>query len=166
MKNEIWKEICGLERRYKVSNTGRVWSVKTNRERKLVKDKNGYLQIHITKNREDMWPKVHRLVAEAFIPNPNLYPVVNHKNENKMDNRAENLEWCTKAYNNAYGSKGRAVVRVSLENNEKKRYATIADAARKNKIDSKTIYRWCQKDGGIGRGYRWWFEDEMIKREW
>lgn len=93
MKNEIWKEICGLEGQYKVSNTGRVWSVKTNRERKLVKDKNGYLQIHITKNGEDMWPKVHRLVAEAFIPNPNLYPVVNHKNENKMDNRAENLEW-------------------------------------------------------------------------
>ncbi len=81
---------------------------KTAIEEKILKqplDKHGYFRVALYKDRKVKLIPVHRLVAQAFIPNINNYPVVNHKNEIKTDNRVENLEWCTIAYNNCYGSR-------------------------------------------------------------
>ena len=68
-------------------------------------DKNGYLRLGLFKNKKQKHFNIHRLVAQAFIPNPNNYPVVNHKDENKQNNCITNLEWCNTEYNNNYGNR-------------------------------------------------------------
>lgn len=111
--NEIWRDIKGYEGKYQISNFGRVRNVKTGKVLKLYPNEKGYLRIHIGKKQY----RVHRLVAIAFIPNPNNYPDVNHKDENKQNNfvyidengnyvpELSNLEWCTKSYNHSYGTR-------------------------------------------------------------
>ena len=108
--NEEWRDIKGYEGRYQVSNLGRVKSLNynhTSREKilKAREDKVGYLYLNLYKNNKRKTHKVHRLVAQAFIENPNNYPQVNHKDENKSNNRVENLEWCTHRYNLNYGTR-------------------------------------------------------------
>ena len=104
---EIWLNIEGYSN-YMISNYGRVKSLNYRRTGKekilsLKKDKKGYYYITLCKNGECKTFKVHRLVAKAFIPNPNNYPQVNHKDENPSNNCVENLEWCTNEYNLNYG---------------------------------------------------------------
>lgn len=110
---EIWKDIKGYEGFYQVSNLGRVKSLErvtiNNRivhERilKLKRDRSGYKRCCLCKDRNRKFFGVHRLVAEAFIPNVNNYPVVNHKDEVKDNNIVDNLEWCTIKYNSNYGT--------------------------------------------------------------
>ena len=110
---EEWRDIVGYEDKYQISNLGRVKSLKDSwgncREKilKLRYDKDGYLIVNLCKNNKVNTQKVHRLVAEAFIPNPDNLPEVNHKIddfEHRSDNRVENLEWCTSEYNNNYGT--------------------------------------------------------------
>lgn len=101
---EIWKDVVGYEGRYQVSNMGKIRSVHYHRgqsikERAQRKDKDGYLCIGLYKNNGGIFKKSHRLVAEAFIPNPDNKPEINHKNGIKTDNRVENLEWVTSSEN-------------------------------------------------------------------
>ena len=87
---------------YFISNFGRVFSKKSNKVMKnRVVSKNGYQQITL----DNSQLLVHRLVAQAFIPNPNNLPCVNHKDENKKNNDVRNLEWCTYKYNNEYNGR-------------------------------------------------------------
>lgn len=102
---EEWRDIKGYEGLYQVSNLGRVKSLNYKRTRKewILKPNTingGYLQIRLN----EKCYLVHRLVAEAFIPNPNNYPCINHKSEIKTQNNVENLEWCTHKYNANYGT--------------------------------------------------------------
>lgn len=104
---EEWKDIVGYDGVYKVSNTGRIMSYNHYRnsephEMSLLNHNSGYLCVGLSKNRKATHYLVHRLVAEAFIPNPNGYDFVNHKDENKKNNSVENLEWCTKSQNSIY----------------------------------------------------------------
>lgn len=94
---EIWKPIEGTEGRYEVSNTGKVRSLNFNhtgvtKEIKQKIDKYGYCTIHYFINGKRIYTTVHRLVAQAFIPNPQNLPAVNHKDANKKNNHADNLE--------------------------------------------------------------------------
>ena len=111
---EEWRDIKGYEGYYQISNLGRVKSlprdVGSNRCKKeiIMKtsiDKDGYEHLVLCKDGKQKHFRVNRLVAQAFIPNPNNYPVVNHKDENKTNNRVENLEWCTITYNINYGDR-------------------------------------------------------------
>ena len=104
---EIWKDKKDYEEHYQVSNWGRVKSIKFGKERilKPQKDKDGYLQVTLCKNNNQCQFKVHRLVAEVFLPNPNNYKEVNHKDENKTNNVVTNLEWCDRKYNQNYGTR-------------------------------------------------------------
>lgn len=109
MKNEneeVWKDILGYEGHYQVSNKGRVKSLKQGKERilKQIINKRGYLRICLIKNGKKKIYMVHRLVAKSFLPNPNSLPQINHKDEDKTNNKVENLEWCDQKYNHNYGT--------------------------------------------------------------
>lgn len=104
---EIWKDVDGFEGRYQISNFGNVKSLNynnTGNPKNLVKRKNysGYLWVNLHLYGTHKPKLVHRLVAEAFIPNPNQYSQINHKDENKGNNEVSNLEWCTQSYNAKY----------------------------------------------------------------
>lgn len=112
---EIWKDIPGYEGLYQVSTFGNVVSLNYNhtRERRMRiprADRGGYLYLCLHKGGVTTTKKIHRLVAEAFIANPNNYPQINHKDECKTNNNVDNLEWCDQAYNNRYGSRMRKVL--------------------------------------------------------
>lgn len=105
LEQERWKPIFGYDGLYEVSDLGRVRS-KHSGEWTVLKQKNsrcGYLRIGLWKDRKQKFLLVHRLVANAFIPNDNIFnDQVNHRNECKSDNRVSNLEWCDRYYNMHY----------------------------------------------------------------
>lgn len=116
MKNEVWKKIPYSDE-YEVSNYGRIrhmyenrYDINTKKIKKIKKIKYlkpikrcGYERIRIYENRNKFKTyQVHKLVAEAFIPNPNNYPIINHKDFNRSNNHVDNLEWCTYSYNRLY----------------------------------------------------------------
>ena len=131
-------KIKGYEN-YDVTCSGEVINTSTGRALKPVKDKDGYLFVNLYKNGRPKIFKVHRLVAETFIPNPNNLPCVNHKDENKTNNTVENLEWCTHEYNINYGT-----------HNE-----------RANKAKSKTVLQ-LRKDGSL---VRVWSSTNEVERQ-
>lgn len=114
--HELWKDIPGYEGLYQVSNIGNVKSVDRHRPdkngryvfhqgKKLTPQLNdGYMYVILSKDGKQYSCKVHRLVAMAFIPNPENLPYINHKDENKSNNCVDNLEWCSKSYNDRYGT--------------------------------------------------------------
>ena len=119
MPNEVWKDIKGYEGLYQVSSLGRVRSlthkcsvsgrVSKGRLLKNTKYAQGYLYVHLSNDGKKLHHCIHRLVADAFIPNPNRLPQVNHKDENPLNNTIDNLEWCSRSYNINYGSRNKKV---------------------------------------------------------
>ena len=101
---EIWKTIQDYGGLYQVSNTGKVRDLK-NHIKSVYKNNKGYTCLSLYYNGKTYHPTVHRLVAKAFIPNPNNYKQVNHKDCNKENNSVENLEWCNQRYNYDEGMK-------------------------------------------------------------
>lgn len=109
MKEEIWKAVPGYEGYYEASNMGRIRSLKRKATNgKVLRgsvDKDGYLCVHISTNNKAEHKRVHRIIAETFVEgHDDEHNQVNHKNEIKSDNRAENLEWCNAQYNATYNN--------------------------------------------------------------
>lgn len=100
----LLQDVIGYEGIYAVTGNGQVWSHKSNKFLKPSKLPNGYLQVGLTTDGKQKRFLVHRLVAEAYIPNPDNLSEVNHKDENKLNNCVENLEWCNHTYNMNYGT--------------------------------------------------------------
>lgn len=106
--NEVWKDVVGYEGLYQVSNCGgirivRVGSPYYMKLMSCLKSNKGYYTVMMSdRNGKKKRRSVHRMVAEAFIENPNNYPQVNHKDEDKTNNRVDNLEWCSAQYNTKY----------------------------------------------------------------
>lgn len=136
----IWKDIKGYEGLYKINNVGDVLSIarKGNwRGNHLLvpsNDGHGYRQVNICKNGKLKSVKVHRLVAEAFIPNPHGYREVNHIDENKWNCEVTNLEWCTRTYNVNYGERTQKtstrVAMYSKDGNYIQSFSSIREATR------------------------------------
>ena len=106
---EHWKPVVGYEEHYEVSDMGNVRSLKFGKEKILKPGKNnrGYLKVSLYKDGQKKMSLVHRLVAEAFIPNPNNLETVNHKDEVKTNNVASNLEWMSQKDNTNYGTRNK-----------------------------------------------------------
>lgn len=110
---------------YYVTPCGRVYSYSRKKWLVPIKNKsNGYLYVNIAINRKKCFIPIHKLVAQTWIDNPNGYKVVNHIDEDKTNNKVDNLEWCTHSYNITY-SRGVAV----MDNNTGKMYPSIRQAA-------------------------------------
>lgn len=135
MEKEIWKPIERFNGKYEVSNLGRV---RNNRGHILSPDTRDneyfYVLLRDVNAKRGVHVYIHRLVAEAFIPNPNNYPIINHINENRQDNSIENLEWCTNSHNACASTKRRKwfvrVVQKDLEGNVIAVHENIHEAAK------------------------------------
>lgn len=163
LQNEEWRNIEGYEGMYQVSNMGRVKSL----ERYVVKDNkgnlalkqsrliiphkqnSGYLYVSLNKKNTRKNYLVHRLVALAFIDNPNNYLEVNHKDENKLNNISDNLEWCTHQYNNFYGTK---IERQRQKMQGRKRSPESIEKTRLANLGKKRSKDFCELMSKINKG--------------
>ncbi len=183
---EIWKDIPGYEGLYQVSDLGRVKSLERykNNNGGFVKvpekifngaPRNGYLLVGLSKGGKRKTCAIHRLVAIAFIPNPENKPTVNHINGNKTDNRAVNLEWNTDAENirhafatglngfeHSKNKKGSIpVAQYDTDMNLVRTYPSMMEAERQTGIPNRNIALCCRgKYGRIG-GYIWKYAENM-----
>lgn len=157
--NEEWKPVVGFENLYEISNKGRVKSIGSYNTCKRgimnpMIDPDGYPHVRLYDNGICKDISIHRLVAIAFIPNPNGYKYVNHKDENTKNNCVENLEWCTNSYNLVY-SRGKKVAQYSKDGTLIKEFNSIADAAREYNIPTTNISKCCKGTRASAGKYVW-----------
>lgn len=171
---EIWKEIPWTDGEYAVSNFGRVLALprivkfgfqfRTTDKKILSQIDNGHGYFYVTIYGKKHY--VHRLVAEAFVENPDNLPNINHKDENTSNNFAENLEWCTQKYNCNYGSHNE-----KLKNSIRSKYAVInletgeiyrapIEVEEILGIHRDGISRCCRTGKGTAGGFHWRYVDE------
>ena len=197
---EIWKDVVGYEGLYQVSNLGRIKSLERNwnvtnqygkefvssTKEKILKSTKynmGYLYVSLSNIKTKNVP-VHRLVATAFISNPNNYKIVNHKDGDKLNNCVDNLEWCTQKFNvdhawrnglmkpakgnksGMFGKKGRnhpiskAVYKCDLNGKILEKYDTVKEASESINVKMSNISSCCHKKQQTSGGYRWRFVDD------
>lgn len=174
---EVWKDIPGYEGLYQISNLGRIKSLYNYKRNgtNILKPriKRGYFQLGLRKEGIRKWYGIHRLVAKAFIPNPKNYPCINHKDENPLNNNVENLEWCTIAYNNTYGTRiervvnsnktKRKVLKYDLKGIFIEEYKSLSEAGRKNNVLPSNIISCCTGRYRHAGGYIWRYEGSDVK---
>lgn len=167
---EIWKDIEGYEGIYMISSKGRVKSLKFGKEKilKSGKDSCGYLFVYLYKNGKVKSFKVHRLVAQAFLDNPNNLPEVNHKDEDKTNNKVENIEYCDRSYNLNYGSRNERtakalsipILQFSKTDEFIRRWNGIREASRELEIKHSSISSCCKGKLKSAYGYKWGYEKD------
>lgn len=161
---EVWKLIDGYPL-HSVSNLGRVRSVINGRERILKPsyDKDGYALVVLSRCGIRRCFRVHRLVAIAHIPNPDNLPLVNHQDECKWNNRADNLEWCTHRYNTLYRdcakrravSFRRPVLQLTLDGDVVMEWESITAVRETLGYNTGNIVSVCQGKRSKAHGYLW-----------
>lgn len=169
---EIWRDIEGYEGLYQVSSEGRVKSLKYGKEKILKGSKNswGYLLVNLHKEGKQKHYYIHRLVAQAFISNPDNLPEVNHKNEIKTDNRVENLEWCTNQYNINYGTHNKRmaktlsvpVLQFTKEGEFVCKWDSMIEVERELGFNSGNISNCCRGERKSVYGYKWRYHYKSI----
>ena len=180
MNEEIWKDIKDYEGLYQVSNLGRIKSLERLTKLNLDKNKNAikkekilkpgktgrkrnYLTVLLLKDKKATSKLVHRLVAEAFIPNIKNYKEINHIDENTFNNNVNNLEWCNTKYNINYGKRTEKTIKklskiinqYDLQGNLIKEWSSIRDASRNLNINVGTISRCCKGEFKTAGGFNW-----------
>lgn len=161
---EIWKEIPGSGGKYQISNYGNVYSLINNVQLKGVNNGNGYLRVKLN---ERLF-YIHRLVAMAFIPNPKGYKEINHKDENKLNNNANNLEWCSHKYNMIFGTRNKraidntkkSVIQYTMSGKYVCSYNSIVEAAGKMSISKGNIVSVLKGNRKSAGGYKWKYNNK------
>lgn len=182
---EIWKPIVGYEEFYEVSSLGRVKGldrrVKNKNGERFAKgvikqtklNNNGYEIISLFKNGKEKTYLIHRLVAQAFIPNPNNFPEINHRDEIKTNNRLDNLEWCDRKYNRHYGTRiercakkhCKPIVQLSKKGDLICVFESAAKAGEKLNIDRRSLSKCCNKQK-TAYGFKWQFVGDWLADWW
>ena len=163
MKEE-WKDIKGFEGKYMVSNTGKVKSLnynKTGKEKILegVDYGYGYLYVVLYKDGKGKPCRINRLVAMAFIPNPDNLPEVNHKDKIRTNNNVENLEWCTSQYNVEY-SQAKAVIGINKVSGLIVEFPSAHEASRQTNINRGNISSCLIGKRNSAGGFYWIYADD------
>ena len=176
--SEVWKPIKDYEELFEVSNTGKVrriasysWcgnliKLKKPKIKKFTSNRNGYPMVGLYKGQTQKHVAIHRLVAQAFIPNPENLPQVNHKDEDKTNNHVNNLEWCTNEYNSRYGTRPERIGRANKNGKKSKpiigkkddkilQFPSIAEASRTLKIVRENIIAALKGRRKNAGGYIW-----------
>lgn len=168
LQGEEWRDVLGFEGLYKISNKGRVMSVRADTPLILNPQVNkmGYHRIAIHIRPFSGHYMVHVWVAKAFIPNPDNLPFVNHKDQNPGNNNVENLEWCTRLYNNTYGDALERAHKTRVKNNSTifvyqydlsgvllKTYESIYQASKETGIPYPTVVSCVNGRNVSSRGY-------------
>lgn len=185
--DEVWKPIKYYEGLYEISSLGRIRSldhlrqtgrsayIQKGKEIKLgLNGKTGYLIVSLSKNGTSTTYRVHKLVAETFLPNPNNYKCVNHINEVKTDNRIDNLEWCSHKYNSNYGNRNKKIAdklsikidQYSLDDEYIKTWNSSVEIEKTLGIKQSNICLCCKgKRDSVGN-YKWKYHElNKIKKE-
>ena len=153
---------------YAVSNLGNVKNTKTGKLKSYGDNGKGYLHVSLWSNNKDTYRYIHRLVALAFIPNPENKPCVNHINGDRKDNRVENLEWCTYKENNnhaskygklVYGTRAKKVRQLSLSGEVLNEYKSVMQASRDTGVCrssiSECVNPFRPNQGHTAGGFKW-----------
>lgn len=186
MENEIWKPVVGYQGLYEVSNKGRVRSMnrvtkgrwgtqsfrgtilKAANRTKGSKNSPFYYQgVNLHKDGKSKNMNVHRLVAEAFIPNPHNYPIVNHIDENPSNNDVDNLEWCTQKHNQNHGTlperrrqlRHKKVNQYSLDGKFIKQFQSVIEASEATGLIRTSITNACKGHARTAGGCLWRYEN-------
>lgn len=162
-------DIAGYEGLYAITDDGKVWSYKNNMFLKPFLAR-GYFKVRLCKNGANKQLLIHRLVAEAFLPNPKKLPQINHIDENKKNNCVDNLEWCDAKYNINYGEHNEKVAKSHC----KKVYCVELDrvfesaksAAIQLNLSDSNIAKCCKGKYKTTGGYRWEYADNLLKKWW
>lgn len=171
---EEWKPIDGYEGKYEISNMGRVKSYTKDNNGKIINgclDGKGYLYVKLYyAPQKHKTFKIHRLVGKHFIPNPNNYSQINHKDENKRNNCVDNLEWCDNQYNHSYGTRDARAglsnrccpttskkVRSIDRNGNVYYYDSIGEAERQSDVYHSNIFAVLGGRRKRAGGYEWYY---------
>ena len=168
-----WRSVVGYEGLYEVSDSGLIRSLprrgtrsKSIQIRKACNNNKGYKQVCLSKDGKTKMAYIHRIVAQAFISNPDNLPEINHKDENPLNNNISNLEWCDRTYNNRYGSRSqktrKSVDMLDSNGNFVKRFDGLGIAAVEvsgKKSNQSCIKECCDGERKTAIGFRWrWSE--------
>lgn len=173
MMEEIWRNIEEYKGFYQVSNWGRIkstqyWNGTYERILTNNKGKNGYLSVQLYKNGKGKFYLVHRLVAQAFLENPDNLPCINHRDECKTNNNIDNLEYCSRKYNCNYGTRKQRIVektkngklsktvyQYTLDGKFIAEYPSTQEVERQLGYSSSNIRTCCRGKQKTGYGYIW-----------
>ena len=152
------KDIKNYEGLYAITSCGKVWSYKTKKFLKPYGNKNGYLRVDLRKDKERKHFLIHRLVAEAYIPNPNNYETVDHIDFDKTNNCVNNLQWMSRGENcrkrRYCGTKPVRCIELNTI------YPSVSEAARSLNLNISCISKVCRGERKTTGGYHWEFVKE------
>lgn len=164
MNQETWKDVDGFEGLYTISRQGAVYSTRKGILLSQARNNNGYRQVLLVKNGKGYNRRIHRMVADAFLPNPGGLGQVNHKDGNKDNNHADNLEWCDQHHNMAHAARSgllsyaKSVIALSLETGEEKhRFPSLSEAVRSGFGPASSLRRAIGRDRLGHCGLMWRF---------